>query len=470
MFLATVVIIILFTFLALKRLDWALLVLIASLPTYLIRFEILGLPLTLLEGFILVAATAWFFKHFLPANKQLLKFNFKRESGRTNYPYWREILLLIIISFVAVGVSGFSFGALGIWKAYFFEPILLFLIILNTFKDKDGYQKILMALALSVASVSFFAIYQKVTGDFISNPFWAASETRRVVSFFGYPNAVGLFLAPLSIMLLGWFLSWGKEASWLKKLILGITVLAAWAAIFFASSDGGIIAVMFGVLVMSFLYSHKSRVIILTLTLLFLISIPVLGLHKTSLADKLQLQDLSGEIRKQQWRETWNMLKDGRLLMGAGLDNYQVAVRPYHQEGLFFNFDKRENFDAVVWASPELQKIYWQPVEIYLYPHNIILNFWSELGLLGTIIFLWLICRAIFVSYQTTKIPGVNNSRLKFLPLGILSALIAIIIHGLVDVPYFKNDLAVMFWIILALGTLFELNNKQRPEELLSIK
>ena len=80
MFLATVVIIILFTFLALKRLDWALLVLIASLPTYLIRFEILGLPLTLLEGFILVAATAWFFKHFLPANKQLLKFNFKRES------------------------------------------------------------------------------------------------------------------------------------------------------------------------------------------------------------------------------------------------------------------------------------------------------------------------------------------------------------------------------------------------------
>ena len=26
-----------------------------------------------------------------------------------------------------------------------------------------------------------------------------------------------------------------------------------------------------------------------------------------------------------------------------------------------------------------------------------------------------------------------------------------IIIHGLVDVPYFKNDLAVMFWALLAI-------------------
>ncbi len=28
----------------------------------------------------------------------------------------------------------------------------------------------------------------------------------------------------------------------------------------------------------------------------------------------------------------------------------------------------------------------------------------------------------------------------------------ALLIHGLVDVPYFKNDLAMLFWIIYALG------------------
>lgn len=470
MLLAIALILIFFTILAWRRLDLALLILIASLPSYLIRFEILGLPLTLLEGFILLSTATWFVKYFWPANKQLFKSGFKRDWNRLNYPYWREVLLLIIISLGAAGVSGFSAGALGIWKAYFFEPVLVFLLILNTFKEKGEYRKVLASLAVSVATVSVLAIYQKITGDFITNPFWSAAETRRVVSFFGYPNAVGLFLAPLSLVLLGWLLSWDKRVSWFKKALLGMTVLAAWAATYFANSDGAIIAIVAGVLIMIFLYSHKSRIIIWFLLLLLLISIPVLGLHKTSLADKLQLKDLSGEIRQQQWRETWAMLSDGKLIMGAGLDNYQVAVQPYHQEGIFYNFDKRENFDAIVWANPELQKIYWQPVEIYLYPHNILLNFWSELGILGAIIFLWLVGRVIFVSYRTANISNLSNSRLKFIPLGILSALLAIVIHGLVDVPYLKNDLAVMFWVILALSFLFELNNKQRPEELLSIK
>jgi hypothetical protein len=39
----------------------------------------------------------------------------------------------------------------------------------------------------------------------------------------------------------------------------------------------------------------------------------------------------------------------------------------------------------------------------------------------------------------------------QWLKLGIMAAMITIIIHGLVDVPYFKNDLAILFWIIMAL-------------------
>jgi len=51
-----------FTSLALIRLDWALLLLISALPTYLIRFKILGLPFTLLEGMILIAFVVWLIK------------------------------------------------------------------------------------------------------------------------------------------------------------------------------------------------------------------------------------------------------------------------------------------------------------------------------------------------------------------------------------------------------------------------
>jgi len=97
--------------------------------------------------------------------------------------------LVLIISLVAAGVTGFSFSALGIWKAYFFEPILLFILIFNVFKNRNSLRRILWALLASAAAVSLFAIFQKITGWFITNPFWAAAATRRAVSFFGYPNA-----------------------------------------------------------------------------------------------------------------------------------------------------------------------------------------------------------------------------------------------------------------------------------------
>jgi hypothetical protein len=33
-----------------------------------------------------------------------------------------------------------------------------------------------------------------------------------------------------------------------------------------------------------------------------------------------------------------------------------------------------------------------------------------------------------------------------------LAALIVWGVHGLVDVPFFKNDLAILFWLLIALG------------------
>jgi len=53
---------ILYAILAWKRLDLATALLIVALPVYQIRFNILGLPSTLLEVMILVLFLAWFIK------------------------------------------------------------------------------------------------------------------------------------------------------------------------------------------------------------------------------------------------------------------------------------------------------------------------------------------------------------------------------------------------------------------------
>ena len=55
---------VLFLLLAWRRLDWAVMFLIAALPTYLIRFNIFGLPATLLEVTIWVVFMVWLVKNF----------------------------------------------------------------------------------------------------------------------------------------------------------------------------------------------------------------------------------------------------------------------------------------------------------------------------------------------------------------------------------------------------------------------
>ncbi|MFH0951082.1 MAG: hypothetical protein V1765_01245, partial [bacterium] len=94
-----------------------------------------------------------------------------------------------------------------------------------------------------------------------------------------------------------------------------------------------------------------------------------------------------------------------------------------------------------------------------LYPHNILLNFWTELGLLGMLLFVWLIVKYLVLTLRQL-IAKQNDSR--YLTLGLLGAMITIIIHGLVDVPYFKNDLAIIFWLLLVLLGIMIVHNKKK--------
>jgi len=169
------------------------------------------------------------------------------------------------------------------------------------------------------------------------------------------------------------------------------------------------------------------------------------------------LSDLSGQIRVQQWKETWNMLKDGRLITGAGLAGYQIAIKPYHREGIFYNFDNDPNFrNNLVFGGADYKAKHWQPTEIYLYPHNFFLNFWSETGLLGLIAILLILIK-FFTDYLRT-----DEAR-RPLYLILISVMIAIVVHGLVDVQYFKNDLSVLFWLVVGMSVVVK-GEGQRAE------
>lgn len=446
----------LFLILAIKRLDLAVLLLIAGLPTYLIRFQIGPLPSTLLEVMIIIAFLVWFFKDGLT---NLRWQNIKSHNWRhINYPFRGEIILILLIAYLSLLPAAFSSSALGIFKAYFLEAIMVFILAINTFKNKNDYYKIYYALGVSAFLVSVWAIVQKISGQFIANPFWANPEHFRAVSFYGYPNAVGLYLGPIIILLtsLLWLVIKKKETAdkyrLAKIIFLSVTIIISLLAIVLARSEGALAAIAITAFTLFLLYGKVARYLALGLaviTALIIFSVPNIRQY---VIQKTTFENISGRIRELQWQETYHMLRDGRIIMGAGLNQYPLAVREYHQDGFFFNRDNISDFDNKLRASAELRTKYWQPIEIYQYPHNIFLNFWSEIGLLGALLFSLLILRYLLTSFHLfVKYKKEKNIESMTMTLGLSGAMLVTALHGLVDVPYFKNDLSVLFWILVAI-------------------
>jgi O-antigen ligase len=162
------------------------------------------------------------------------------------------------------------------------------------------------------------------------------------------------------------------------------------------------------------LIQQKTRIWTISISAIigaFIIFTPTL---RIPIVRNLSFGDWSGKVRLVIWKETKTMLSD-RLIQGAGFGAYPTVIAPYH---------------TAKW------------MEIFQYPHNILLNLWSETGLLGLFAFSW-IC---FTWIKQSKL-STEYQVLALLPL------LAILIQGIVDVPYFKNDLAPAFFVLIILTT-----------------
>jgi O-antigen ligase len=450
----TIASLILFTIIAILRLDWALFLTLAALPAYLLRFNLGPIPMTTLEAMILIIFAVWFCRE--KPWRRWKKTDWK--NRRQKYPYHWEIIGILIAAWTGLAIAGFDNAALGILKAYFLEPIMLYIVIIN--HGQRSNRKFIWPLAFSAAIISLVAIFQQLTGLFIFNDFWALASQRRVTSVFAYPNAVGLYLAPIIPLLAALFASYPRRSNLItagKKILLLIIIISSLAAIFFAKSEGALIGLAGGVMITALIYNRRSRQIAIGVAAIgFIILVLSTPLWQYT-QKKATLMDLSGQIRRQQWKETMQMLTDGHLLSGAGLSNYQEAVKIFHQEGIFVKNDDPDWYRQVVWNN-EYKKKVWQPTEIYMYPHNIFLNFWTEIGLFGALLFSWLIGRYL---YEAIRLQKKMEHRPKMIVLGLIAAMSTLLIHGLVDVPYFKNDLAIIFWLLIALLGIIKIKQRK---------
>jgi len=406
-----------FLLIAKRSVIWALALIILLLPSYLWRLNFLGYPTTFLELMIVVLFVFWLIKQ---QQRQKINWRLRGIANRIANP-WRYFLLTWLLISVVALFFNFNLAALGLWRAYFLEPILFLLIFLYSVKNKEDLQIIFYALGSLVVALAGLAILQDFTAWYLPAAY-NLPNSKRLTTVFSYPNALSLLVAPITALFTGLWLNnknKARQLAYLGVVFLGILLL------FLAKSEGAILAFGFSLLFYFFFakIANKKKLALAIILMLVIFLTPAKNYITQTINDILQPNPeqytSSLAVRGLQWQETASLLQD-HWLFGAGIDGYQKMMVNYHQ---------------ITW------------LEIFLYPHNVFLNFWVELGLIGLLFFIFLMCYLVRTCYILIK-----NEH--YLAWALSLSWLTWFIHGLVDVPYFKNDLSILFFILLGLTIL----------------
>jgi O-antigen ligase len=139
--------------------------------------------------------------------------------------------------------------------------------------------------------------------------------------------------------------------------------------------------------------------------------------------------DSTSGVRVLLWRSALEMLRD-HPLFGVGLDNFVHRYNP----------DRGGDYmSPQAWREPDLS-----------HPHNLLLDWWLSLGVLGALLFARLLVVAARIGRAAWAATG--RDRLgRALAVGLIGSLVATLIHGAIDNSFFLPDLAVLWWASYAL-------------------
>ncbi len=391
--------------------SWFIALIGIMIPAYLLRFSFFGLPTTVLE-LLIYLATLW----LVIARPISQTLNQWRELFRQ---YRWPLILIIAGSLIGIIVSPDKRQALGLFKAYLFDPILLFLVIQSYWRDQAKDQ-LIKGLLISGALVGLSVLIGPKTADGRGLGLYTLDPTAS-------PNFVGLYLGPLAILGLGLL---GLKKPLANNWLVLLAVLMMIGAIGLSGSRGALLGLSTGLILIAGAWlSTRTRLapkqvkLSVGLALVVLVGGGIWLARPDFRPEATGRAATSNNLRYEIWKTTLTEILPQTGLTGVGLGNYQ----PYFRQLTA----KRTNYPEFIapWA---------------LTPHNIFLTLWVNLGLLGLVGFLWLLVNFF---------RSLNAERRGFdLALVLQISMVSLLIHGLVDSAYWKNDLALLFWIFLALA------------------
>lgn len=467
---------VLYFFFALWKVDWGVICLSLFFPTYLLRVAIGGVPFTMIELLIYVVILAYFvhwMKNYLLRKRgvgvlldEIKAIFVSKESVFAKYrrviiPVWlfviASVLSLVVVQKQIVMIDGNTVFegqkvALGIIKGWIIAPVLLFSLYLAVIRDNKRMLDVLNLYSISAVILAVWAIFQMSSDSFIT-------PDQRASGPFESANYLALYIAPAlfySLVRLKELLGRMYEVekmSFIKRLFLSgddsvrpetslilILFLLLSLAMFATKSYAGMIAVFvpamvyFSVEYVKWMHSKGAKAFNIKVFSVILITMVTLAVAVYA----LDRDKWNGVFSFEERNSSSVRLEVYTVSVGLLSENWLLGIGPGQ-----FPHEYQLNAERFLGHEPyELNM---------LHPHNIVLAVWLNLGLLGLIAFCWIIFASVRKGLNHSKDffrkKIVESSKLKVVGFALLGV---VFVHGLVDTPFFKNDLALLFWMIIA--------------------
>jgi O-antigen ligase len=297
------------------------------------------------------------------------------------------------------------------------ESALFYVLLRMMAQDRQRLWQVVDAWLLGGMAIAVVGLLQLVVGENLI----AADGVARIRGFYGSPNNLALYLGrllPLALALFGW-LQRGR-----RRVFYGLAFALISAALVLTYSRG---ALLLGAPASLLLVTalRGRRALLVTLALLLLSGAILFFLAgPTRMISMLNLEQGTTFFRLQLWQSSWNMILDHPVL-GVGLDNFLYHYRTYYVL-------------PTAWEEFDLS-----------HPHNLVLDFWLRLGLLGLVVLFWLLIAFFRRGWQAYR--RLPEGRDRLLVLGLMGGMVGAVVHGLVDNAFFLVDLAFAFMLALAL-------------------
>ncbi len=308
------------------------------------------------------------------------------------------------------------------------EPVAFYFLLRITPLRREDLWLLADAFVMAAVVLALIGLYQYgFTGDVI-----VAEGVRRIRGVYASPNNLSLFL--------------GRAASWLlalviaapfsrRRLFYGLAAAPVLLCLYLTYSRGTWLIGLPAALIFIVLIQGR-RAWLWGATALAALVLSLVSLVGTGRVSRLlNLQGETTTFRIKLWQATVNMVRD-HPVFGVGLDNFLYQYRTRY-------------------VLPEA----WQELNLS-HPHNILLDYWTRLGLLGLATLAvqqWSFFKAGFGAYRR-----LDDALDRALVVALMAGMVYALAHGLIDNSFFLVDLS--FVLALSFGLLARLARRDDTE------